>query len=634
MMASRLPEVIADAAGLVLAGTGDLTDRLRAVLDGRDMVVILDNCEHVVAAAAGVAEAVLGSTVGPRVLVTSREPLGLVDEVQVRVEPLPTGDRSDDAAMRLLTTTAARVGATIGDADAEIARELCRRLDGLPLSLELAGAQLRGLNIRSMVARLDARFELLTRDGYSGNRRQASLAAVLDGTWSMLTGGEQLLLGQLAAFPAGFDIDAVEAVTATLLLSTPLRTLTRLTDLGLVSTDGDRYRLLETVKLFVQQRTDQPRHDDLHARWCLDHVSTSSIGDQFLSRPVLRWVCAHHDDLLAAEHHFLTAGDQTAVATLVGAQCGALDTGLGSAKAAGTIERIQRHLDGGIDDPHDQAVLNLAAAFAGRSARRPDWIVNGAQRAAALFEASGDDIGLSAALILRSWMAALRDTDTALELVDRAIQAAERGGSPTFARFARTNRVVPLIAGLRFEEAADELDRVRPLLQSPPDDFTSTFFDNYQCINDIFFNPARIGGNVPLLYERESEIFASPDSSLLIIALGAAGAGDAHWTHRLIEESIEHIRRASNDDGLPDVLVPIAVLAWRLDDVAHARRLLTTVRHAGRPTSNIGITIGYRGLRQIIGVDDHPPPDLDLTAELRDARSWLHSLIHPQAASH
>ncbi len=194
--------------------------------------------------------------------------------------------------------------------------------------------------------------------------------------------------------------------------------------------------------------------------------------------------------------------------------------------------------------------------------------------------------------------------------------------------------MVPLIAGLRFEEAADELDRVRPLLQSPPDDFTSTFFDNYQCINDIFFDPARIGGTSPCSTTRESEIFASPDSSLLIIALGAAGAGDAHWTHRLIEESIDHIRRASNDDGLPDVLVPIALLAWRLDDVTRARRLLTAVRHAGRPTSNIGITIGYRGLRQIIGVDDRPTPDLDLTAELRAARTWLHSLIHPQPGSH
>src|SRR5262245_28759584 len=104
-------------------------------------------------------------------------------------------------------------------------------------------------------------------------------------------------------------------------------------------------------------------------------------------------------------------------------------------------------------------------------------------------------------------------------------------------------------------------------------------------------------------------MFASPDSTLLIIAIGAASAGAVDWTHRLVEDSIEHTLQASNDDGLPDLLVPIALLAWRLGDEPRARRLITAVRHAERPTSNIGITIAYRALRRDVGVDDRPPPD-------------------------
>src|SRR5205823_1080300 len=140
----------------------------------------------------------------------------------------------------------------------------------------------------------------------------------------------------------------------------------------------------------------------------------------------------------------------------------ALDTALGGAKATGTIVRVEQHLGSAGLGARDQAVLNLVAAFAGRPARRPDWIVKGARQAAALFSTCGDDVGLAVALIVLSWMTALRDTDASLDLVDRAVEAAERAGEATLVRFARTNRAIPLIAALRFTDAAAELDRVRP----------------------------------------------------------------------------------------------------------------------------------------------------------------------------
>jgi predicted ATPase len=622
----QLPEAIAAAAGLVPSGTGEAIERLCAVVNDRRILLVLDNCEHVIDSAAAVVEALLARTVGPRILVTSREPLGLVDEAQYRVAPLPTG-HDDSAATDLLRSAAGRAGVRIADNDREAARELCRRLDGLPLSLELAGAQLRSLNIQALMERLDARFDLLVRRARGGTERQSSLLFVLDGTWSELSDKERLLLGRLAAFPGTFDLNAAEAVASTLPELNTTVALTRLVDLGVVSNDGVRYRILETVKLLVRQRTNHEDNDRAHADWCLRHVTAIPWSDRLISSSLLDWVCRHHDDLLAAERLFLAAGDRSAVATLIGAQCSALDTGLGGARAAGTIDRIERYLDAAMFAPGDQALLNLAASFAGRSARRPDWIVKGARQAASLFSTNGDDVGLAAALILLSWMTALRDTDGSLDLVDRAVAAAERTGSPTLLRFARLNRALPLVVALRHDEAAAELERVRPLLAVEPVDISTVFFGNYECVNDCWFDPARAGANIPVLYERESTLFASPDATLLTIAVGAASAADIGWTRRLIEESIEHTERAGSDDGLPDLLVPIALLAWRLDDVERAHRLLTAVRHAGRPTSNISTTVAYRGLRQHIGVDPSPPPDLDLAGELDDCRTWLDRLL-------
>jgi hypothetical protein len=407
-------------------------------------------------------------------------------------------------------------------------------------------------------------------------------------------------------------------------------------DLGVVSTDGKTYRLLETVKLFVRQHTDVDEHDRLHAAWCLHHATAVPRTEWLTSIDLLFWVCAHHADLLAAEQRYLAAGDQQAVAALLGAQWSALDVGLGSAKAAGTIARVERYRANEHFDPASQGSLHLAAAFAGRPARRPDWLYTGARRAAELFEESADDAGLAAALIVLSWMTALNDPNRAVDLVDQATAAAQRSGSETLVRFTRVNRSIPLTMGLRFEEAAVELDGVRPLIHLPPADLSMWFFDNYQYINDTCINPGRAASRLPLLYERQMGTFDSADSNLIPFAVGAASAGDIDWTVRLINEAVDHLRNAGIDDGLPDLLVPFAMLAWRLDDHQRARRLLTAVRHAGRPTSNVGTTMPYRYLRNLVGVDRQPPEALDLPRELAAAREWLATIAadHPSTDRH
>ncbi|MGI9611177.1 MAG: hypothetical protein ACR2NL_12865 [Acidimicrobiia bacterium] len=127
------------------------------------------------------------------------------------------------------------MGVSIGIGDVPLAGRVCTHLDGLPLSLELAAAQLRQLSLAELVARLDSRFELLTRGRAPRRRRQDSLAVVLQDTWDMLTVSEQELLLQLAAFPAAFDADDIDAIASGLGLGVPSATLAGLVDRGVVS---------------------------------------------------------------------------------------------------------------------------------------------------------------------------------------------------------------------------------------------------------------------------------------------------------------------------------------------------------------------------------------------------------------
>ncbi|HET6859266.1 MAG TPA: BTAD domain-containing putative transcriptional regulator [Streptomyces sp.] len=174
----------------------------------RHMLILLDNCEHVIDAAARLAEELLARCPGVTVLATSREPLGVPGEVVRPVEPLP-----DPMALRLLADrgAAARPGFRIED-DPAAAAEICRRLDGLPLAIELAAARLRMLTPRQIADRLDDRFRLLTGGSRTVLPRQQTLRAVVDWSWDLLDERERTALRALSVFAGGCDLTAAEAV--------------------------------------------------------------------------------------------------------------------------------------------------------------------------------------------------------------------------------------------------------------------------------------------------------------------------------------------------------------------------------------------------------------------------------------
>ncbi|MFJ8541906.1 AfsR/SARP family transcriptional regulator [Streptomyces sp. NPDC093586] len=269
-----VPEAVLTALGAretVLYGAGAEEMRAVAVADRqataverlvehcgrRRMLIVLDNCEHVIDAAARLAEELLARCPRLTVLATSREPLGIPGELLRPVEPLP-----EPAALRLLADrgAAARPGFR-PDADEETAAacaEICRRLDGLPLAIELAAARLRMLTPRQIADRLDDRFRLLTSGSRTVLPRQQTLRAVVDWSWDLLDEEERDVLRRLSVFAGGCDLAAAEAVCG----PAALEALGSLVDKSLVvaapsGSDGMRYRLLETVAEYAGERLDE-----------------------------------------------------------------------------------------------------------------------------------------------------------------------------------------------------------------------------------------------------------------------------------------------------------------------------------------------------------------------------------------
>ena len=286
-------DAVADALGLAASlGTADDT-RLPSYFAANDLLVVLDNCEHLLSACAVLVDGLLARTGPGRVLATSREPLGLVGEQVVRVPSLEIASE----AVQLFVDRAQAVRANfVADEDARHAIErICDRLDGIPLAIELAAARVAHLAPAEVLERLDDRFRLLT-GGQRRVARQATLEATLDWSYSLLDDADKQALRLLAAFPASFPVEAAEHVITTpdaleRLASLVTKSLVHVVD----APDGVRYRLLETVRLYAETKLVQDEHEVVRARtrhrdWVRDWLASMPLGQRWLG----------DDDLLAA----------------------------------------------------------------------------------------------------------------------------------------------------------------------------------------------------------------------------------------------------------------------------------------------------------------------------------------------
>jgi len=261
-----------------------LQEALSRYLARRRALVVLDNCEHVVAAAAAVAARLLDAAPELTILATSREPLGVGGEVTWAVPAL--GD-ADGVALFTDRARLARPEFTLRKADAAHVQTICRRLDGLPLAIELAAARTRSLAPARIASHLDDHFNILAAGPRTAPRRHATLLASFEWSYELLSDRERALLRQLAAFAGSFDVDAALAVCP----AAAIAVIATLVDRSLLMVDDNedgatrRYRMLETIRQFAAERLaeDGAEAAGLHARHCDHYLALAETAEPKLA---------------------------------------------------------------------------------------------------------------------------------------------------------------------------------------------------------------------------------------------------------------------------------------------------------------------------------------------------------------
>jgi predicted ATPase/class 3 adenylate cyclase len=303
-------------------------DVLTSYLGSRDVLVVLDNCEHLIGAAAEVVDRVLRAAPKARFIATSREPLNVPGEVSWRVPSLslpddgsaPGEDGSEAVALFVERARAADPTFELTPEREEVVASITRRLDGLPLAIELAAARVRALSVEEIRVRLADRFALLTGGARTALPRQRTLEAAVAWSHDLLDENERRLFARLSVFAGSFDLDAVDAVCSAdpIQRDQILDLLTRLVDKSLVSVmhagGATRYRLLETLRDYARNRLaasgEAPAMQDAHTRWAV--AFATSAGAQLMGPEQARWlheIAANRDDLRAALARTIENGD-------------------------------------------------------------------------------------------------------------------------------------------------------------------------------------------------------------------------------------------------------------------------------------------------------------------------------------
>ncbi|HKD87885.1 MAG TPA: adenylate/guanylate cyclase domain-containing protein [Streptosporangiaceae bacterium] len=292
---ARIPAVVAAVLGLPDQCAPDLSDAVTDALGNQDALILLDNCEHLVGAAAKFCEQVIQRCPRVRILATSQELLGIDGERAYRVPSLSLPPADAESAADLGSSDAVRLfaerarlhdpGFSLDEQSAALVATLCRRLDGIPLALELAAARLSSMSLPQITERLDQRFRLLTGGSRNAMPRQQTLQATVDWSFGLLTQPERDMLTRLSVFAGGFDLEAAEAVCTSGSTSAAdtldvLDQLGSLVDKSLVIADRTpesvRYRLLETIRQYSAQELARTAGDgetqrvkDRHATYFL-----------------------------------------------------------------------------------------------------------------------------------------------------------------------------------------------------------------------------------------------------------------------------------------------------------------------------------------------------------------------------
>ena len=461
---AQVAEVAAATVGVLVEPVQGSLRSLTAHLRDRRALVCLDNCEQVLEGAAEVAQALRRSGAEVTVLTTSREPLGVAGETVWQVPPL-----SEDDALALFLERASlvRPGFTLDVSSEDAVRTMCRRLDGIPLALELAAAWLRTLTPRQIAAGLDDRFALLVGGPRGVAPRQQTLAASIEWSHALLAERDRIVLRRLAVFAGGFGLEAAQAVAAggDVARDDVLSALRRLVDKSLViaeERDGEaRYRLLETIRQYAADRLveagEAAATRDRHLAWLLAFAGGL---EPELQRDLDAWrtrLERERDNLRAALDWGLAAPDPER-----GRRLAAGLPWLWHLHRHGRegLEYLRRAIDRAPDDRSTlQARLLTGIALVADTASPLDLEFDAAQRALAIATEQGDEQLRALCLVLSAVGRFYTDFGAAWALTVDAAGAAEAAGDAFVPDAARALQGIILHLRDRHQEA-------EPLLES------------------------------------------------------------------------------------------------------------------------------------------------------------------------
>jgi predicted ATPase len=331
---SSVPATVASVLMLPERRQGRIEDGIVSALRRKRALLIMDNCEHVIDASAQIVDIIVSSCPGVSVLATSREALGVEGEQAFAVMPLPvsapsseTGGPFDSDAVRLFTERAQSVrrGFSADGDHAPVVAEICRRLDGIPLAIELAAARVQSMSLADILGRLDERLRILTRGRRTMLERHQTLRAALDWSYELLEPAEQLSLARMSVFAGGFTLDAAEAVVADdrVEAAAVLDLLAALVAKSMLVVDesggGIRYRLLETMREYGRDRLGglgAPEVERVRDRHLAHYCEFAVVAGPHLEGPDDRvWLdrLAADDDNLRAALNWARESEQTDV---------------------------------------------------------------------------------------------------------------------------------------------------------------------------------------------------------------------------------------------------------------------------------------------------------------------------------
>lgn len=336
-----VPQAVASSLGISDMPAEALIETVARTLENKSLLVVLDNCEHLLGACQSVAHRLLQSCAAVRILATSRQSLDIPGETAWRVPSLELPQPGNGAPVQqgpsseAVDLFCARARATlrtfaIADRDWPAITEICRRLDGIPLAIELAAARTSVLTLQEIAARLDDAFRLLTGGSNMAPSRLQTLRATIDWSFDLLSGREQRLFEWLSVFSGGWTIEAAEAVCGEGDIAPPdvLDLLMRLADKSLVLVERDvgetaRYRLLEVLRQYGQERL-RLRGEETAARRHAEHFL--ELAERTESKLVeagqgarLEQLDREHDNFRAAARNFLNRRDLSGAERLFGA---------------------------------------------------------------------------------------------------------------------------------------------------------------------------------------------------------------------------------------------------------------------------------------------------------------------------